>query len=130
MEQAITKKLLIVEDEPMIRHAMVEFFSTKKDIIVLAAKDGTEGLESALREHPDLIILDMVMPGMDGIDVLTALRDDPWGEKAKVMFLTNQDDPEKVAEAHAKGVYEFVLKSSMDVKELVEQVHKKMFEKP
>lgn len=124
------KKLLIVEDEPMIRHAIVEFFSRQKDLTVLAAKDGKDGLKAALQEHPDFIVTDMIMPEMDGMEMLTALREDEWGKNAKVMFLTNQDDKEKMAEARAKGVYDFILKSNMDIKEVVKEVHEKMFGTP
>jgi len=127
METIAQKKLLIVEDEPMIRHAIVETFSQEKDIIVLAAKDGKEGLEAALHEHPDYILLDIVMPVMDGMQMLEALREDEWGKDAHVMFLSNLDDSEKMAEARAKGVYDFVIKSDMDTREVVKVVRKKLF---
>ncbi len=121
------KKILIVEDEPMIRRALVDKFSEEKNLMVMSAKNGKEGLEAALREHPDFIILDMVMPIMDGMGMLSDLRADEWGKTANVMFLSNLVDTEKVAEATAKGVYEFMIKSNVDIDEIVARVRKLVF---
>ena len=122
-----TKKILIVEDEPMIRRALVDRFSEEKDFVVMSAKDGSEGLASALREHPDIILLDLVMPVMDGMDMLSDLRKDEWGSHTNVMFLSNLADSERVAEATAKGVYEFIIKSNVDINEVVKKVRKTVF---
>lgn len=124
-----TKKILIVEDEPMIRRALVDRFSEEKDFVVMSGKDGEEGLVAALREHPDIILLDLVMPIMDGMEMLTGLRKDEWGKGANVMFLSNLADSERVAEATAKGVYEFIIKSNVDINDIVEKVRKAMLGK-
>jgi len=126
-QESPTKKLLIVEDEPMIRHALVEAFSSEKDIVVLAAHDGSDGLASALHEHPDFILLDILMPMMNGMQMLSALREDAWGKQAKLMILTNIDNDDQKAEARAKGVYDFVVKSNMDTKDVVEHVRNVLF---
>ena len=117
-----TKKILIVEDEPMVRKALVEEFSEEKDIMVMSTKDGAEGLEVALREHPDFILLDIIMPVMDGMTMLELLRKDEWGKTAKVMVLSNLADTEKKSVAMAKGVKYFVIKSNVNVKLIVRKV--------
>lgn len=122
-----TKKILIVEDEPMVRRALVGKMAEEKNLVVMSAKNGKEGLEAALREHPDFILLDLVMPVMDGMEMLSILREDPWGKTVKVMFLSNLADSEKVAEAVAKGVYEFMIKSNMDVSGILAHVKKELF---
>jgi len=126
-QESPTKKLLIVEDEPMIRHALVEAFSSEKDIVVLAAHDGSDGLASALHEHPDFILLDILMPMMNGMQMLSALREDAWGKQAKLMILTNVDDDDQKAEARAKGVYDFLVKSKIEAKEVVKHVRNVLF---
>ena len=78
------KKVLVVEDERTLRDALVKKLS-KEEFTVLSAKDGKEGLDTALAEHPDLILLDILMPKMNGIEVLQKLREDEWGAKAKVI---------------------------------------------
>jgi two-component system response regulator YesN len=123
----VLKKILIVEDEPMIRHAIVETFTQMKDLTVFAAKNGKEGLETALHEHPDFILSDMVMPEMNGLEMLTELHKDPWGRDVSFVFLTNMDDAEKMAEARAKGVKDFILKSNMNVHEVSQKIHAKIF---
>ena len=57
----------------------------------LLAKNGEEGLALALQEHPDLLLVDILMPKMDGITMVKELRKDAWGETAKVIILTNFD---------------------------------------
>jgi CheY-like chemotaxis protein len=122
-----TKKILIVEDEPMVRRAMVAKMTEEKWLVIMSAKNGKEGLDAALREHPDFILLDLIMPVMDGMEMLSHLREDEWGKNAKVMFLSNLADSEKVAEAVAKGVYEFMIKSNVDVSGILAHVKKELF---
>jgi len=83
------KKVLVVEDEPSLRNALSDKF-TREDFDVLEAKNGKEGLEIALKEHPDLILLDIIMPVMDGISMLKQLRNEnEWGKHVPVIILTN-----------------------------------------
>ncbi len=127
METKETKKVLIVEDEPMIRRALVEKLSEEKKFVVMSAKNGKEGLEAAFREHPDFILLDLVMPMMDGMEMLSRLREDAWGKGVKVTVLSNLADSEKVAEGVAKGVYEFIIKSNVDVSAILTHARKELF---
>jgi CheY-like chemotaxis protein len=116
------KKLLIVEDEPMVRKALVEQFAEHKEVVVMSARDGQEGLEAAFREHPDFILLDIIMPVMNGMEMLNQLRRDDWGKNAKVMILSNLADTEKKAEATAKGVEYFIIKSNVNIRSIVRKV--------
>lgn len=84
------KKILIVEDEEAIRKAISEAF-VNQEFMTLTASDGEEGLSVSFREHPDLILLDILMPKMDGIIMLQKLRADEWGKKVPVIILTNVD---------------------------------------
>ncbi len=73
-----TKKILVVEDDVPELNALRDKF-TREGFSILTAKNGEEGLAIALREHPDLILLDIIMPVMDGITMLVKLREDSWG---------------------------------------------------
>lgn len=82
------KKVLIVEDEESMLDALSDYLETQ-DFTTLMARNGEEGLGIALREHPDLILLDILMPKMDGMIMLQKLREDEWGKNAPVIILTN-----------------------------------------
>src|SRR3989304_617137 len=82
------KNLLIIEDEMPLLKIMMEEFSNS-NIKVMGAPNGKEGLELALSKHPDLIVLDLLMPKMNGITMLKKLREDEWGKNASVIILTN-----------------------------------------
>ena len=90
------KIILITEDEKSLRSALhAKLAGSGFD--VLDAKDGEEGLQTALKEHPDLILLDLLMPKMDGMSMLRKLRADAWGKTVPVIILTNltSDDEER-----------------------------------
>ena len=82
------KKILIVEDEEIMQKAISEAFANQ-EFTTLTANDGEEGLSVSLREHPDLILLDILMPKMDGMIMLQKLRQDEWGKQVPVIILTN-----------------------------------------
>lgn len=117
------KILLIVEDEGIVKEALASQFN-EKEFGVLTASDGEEGLKTALEHHPDLILLDLVMPKMDGMTMLTKLRQDKWGINAKVIILTNLGETEKVAEAVSRGTYEYLLKVDWNIADVVDKVKK------
>jgi CheY-like chemotaxis protein len=88
-----TKRILLVEDEATIRQAIRDTLAGE-DFSITEATNGAEGLTLALLKHPDLIILDVLMPKMHGIEMYSALRSDQWGKTAQVMFLTSYtEDP-------------------------------------
>lgn len=115
------KKILIVEDEQDIREALVDKFS-REGFAVFEARNGEEGLARAFTEHPDLILLDIVMPVMDGITALNKLREDEWGKHVPVILLTNLNDDEKVANAMEKGAFGYLVKSDWKIEDVVTKV--------
>lgn len=82
------KKILIVEDEEAMQKAINAAFADQ-EFTTLTADDGEKGLSVALKEHPDLILLDILMPKMDGMNMLQRLRADEWGKTVPVIILTN-----------------------------------------
>jgi DNA-binding response OmpR family regulator len=115
------KKLLIVEDETDIREAMAEA-AKQEGFHVITAKNGEEGVNLALSEKPDLILLDIVMPIMDGHQVLEKLRNDPWGQSVKVIMLTSMDDVKNIGEASTKDITEYIIKAHNSLDDIMKQV--------
>ena len=113
--------VLIVEDEPDIREAMADAL-TSAGFHTLSAKDGVEGLSVATQEHPDVILLDLVMPNMDGNEMLGKLRQDPWGRSAKVIILTAMDDVHNVASTHEHKISDYIIKTHNSLREIVNKV--------
>ncbi len=82
------KIILVVEDERSLRDAIVDVLRLK-NFKVFEAKNGKEGVAVAFAEHPDIILLDHIMPEMEGMTALKKIRQDAWGTKVPVIILTN-----------------------------------------
>ena len=84
----MSKKILIIEDEIDLLEVLADRLAIE-GFQSIKCKNGEDGLLAAFREHPDLILLDIVMPGIDGLQVLRKLRADEWGAAVPVIILTN-----------------------------------------
>ena len=82
------------------------------------------GLKRALEFHPDVILLDLVMPKIDGFEVLKRLREDSWGKGAKVIMLTLIDRMDSIAQAVDKNVAGYLVKTNYSLDEIVGEVKK------
>lgn len=120
-----SKKILIIEDEFALRDTLKEVL-LHEGFSVVAATDGEEGLELALREHPDLVLLDIILPRMDGITMLKKLREDAWGKGVRVILLTNVDTTKEVAAAIEQGAYEYLVKSDWKIDDVVTMIKKEL----
>ena len=119
------KKILIVDDEaPSSKLLKDKFESTGFE--VLTAKNGEEGLMKAVTQKPDLILLDIVMPRLDGMTMLKKLREDEWGKGVEVILLTNLSDNDKVRQALKNNVYDYLIKSNWKLEDLVIKVKEKL----
>src|SRR6185437_13383654 len=85
----MVEKVLVVDDEPSIV-TLLKFNLEKAGFSVITAEDGKIGLEMAMEEKPDLIVLDLMLPGMDGMDVCKTLRQEKV--KTPILMLTARDD--------------------------------------
>lgn len=112
------KKILLVEDQKFLIEPLTKYLSDA-GFEVLQAFDGAEGLKSATDNHPDLILLDIIMPVMDGITMLKKLREDEWGKTAKVIVLTNLTNSESLESAKGANVADFLVKSNWRMEDLV-----------
>jgi len=101
-------KLLLVDDQPANIHALHQVFAI--DYQVLATTDGQKALDIALRQQPDLILLDVVMPGLDGFEVCRRLKADPNTRDIPVIFLTASANPESEEQGLDAGAVDFIAK--------------------
>lgn len=118
----LVKKVLIVEDEKMIADALTEVF-TSEGFMVLTAENGQIGLTSIQTQRPDIVLLDLMMPVMDGKTMLMNLRKIPEFKSLPVIVLTNAGDADSM---HATKLFgnanEFLIKSNVNMDELVQKV--------
>ncbi len=119
------KKILIVEDEVSLRGALRNKLESE-GFIVLEAGDGEKGLEIALKEHPDLILLDIIMPRADGFVMLEKMRLDPWGMGVGVMILSNLNDQAYILKSFRDNVYDYIIKTDIKIESLVEKIKAKL----
>ena len=120
--------ILIVEDEETLVKILEEKLVIE-NFKVISASDGEEGLNLALDKHPDLILLDILMPKVDGLAMLKKLREDSWGAEVQVIILTNISDPAKVSEGMSvgpEGNYEYLIKSNWSLDQIVARIKQKL----
>lgn len=89
---------------------------------MLQEADGEEGYQTALAKHPDVILLDIMMPKMNGHQTLEQIRNDPWGKNAKVIFLSSLSDAENIVHAVEKNSEDYIVKSHASLAEIVAKV--------
>ncbi len=104
-------KILVVDDEPLARKKMTHHLR-KLGYDVLEAADGAEALELAQRERPDLMVLDWIMPKVDGPTICERLKRDPTQRTMQLILMTAHDKPEQIAEGLARGADDFLSKSA------------------
>ncbi len=114
-------KILLIEDDKMLADMYITKFS-KEGMEVIRAEDGAQGLEIAKKEKPDLILLDIIMPKLDGFAVLRELRKDSDIGKTHVLLLTNLGQSEDVEKGQELGADDYFIKANHTPAEIVEKV--------
>ncbi len=120
------KKVLVVDDEDSVREIYRHEFLNSGYTVVVAA-DGEEGLLKAGEEQPDIMLLDIMLPKMSGIEVLRALKENELTKKIPVLLLTNLGEETIIKEGFELGADGYLLKVSYTPSQVVEEV-KKFFE--
>ena len=113
-----TKKTVMVIDDSIVIRKMIEIALEEEDFNIVTAVSGKEGLELVGKEKPNLVILDMMLPDMSGIEVLKSLKTD---KSLPVIMLSGKDSPQLIETAKEVGVNDFLPKPFRD-EELVEKV--------
>ncbi len=117
------KKILIAEDDNSLLSALQERF-TGEGFSVVTARDGEEGLIAVKKEEPDLILLDIRMPKMDGITMARELK--KAGTNLPIIFLTNLDDMKHIGEAIGVSKSDYLIKSDWNLDDVMKKVKAKL----
>jgi DNA-binding response OmpR family regulator len=118
-----SKKILIVEDDKDFLFILKTKF-TSEGFSVVTAEDGEEGLAAAEREKPDLIIADILMPKMDGIEMAKKIRESD--KNVLVIFLTNVKDEDYIKNIENLNEFDYLIKSDSPINDIVEKVKIKL----
>ncbi len=115
------KKIAIIEDDQAISQ-MYRMKFESEGYQVETAENGKLGLELAEKMKPDMILLDIMMPEMNGDEMLAQMREQPWGKHIKVMVLTNVGEQELPAQLSKLDVLDIILKADMTPKQVSDKV--------
>src|SRR4030042_2239731 len=116
-------KILLIEDDPFL----CSMYSSKFEIegfTVLSADNGENGLDTAKREMPNLILLDIMLPRLDGFEVLKRLKSDALTANIPVIMLTNLNQKDEYEKGRSLGAVDFLVKAHYLPTEVVEKIKK------
>jgi len=116
-------KILLVEDDPFL----LSMYSTKfelENFKVISASDGEMGLKKAKEESPDLILLDILMPKMNGFEVLEHLKDDSSTKNIPIILLTNLNQKNEIEKGLSLGADDYLIKAHFMPSEVVGKIKK------
>ena len=121
------KKILFIEDETALQKTLGEVLKQEK-YEVSSAFNGEDGLVLAKEQKPDLILLDLILPKIDGFEVLKQLKKDPETEDIPVIVLTNLEASENIGQVIELGATTYLVKAQYSLQELTEKVKKTLGE--
>lgn len=115
------KKILFIEDEAVLQKTFTEILK-KEGYKVINSLDGETGLRLARSQKPDLVLLDIVLPRLQGLDVLKALKGDPETKSIPVIIMTNLETPQEIEKALTLGATTYLLKTQYTLTEIAEKI--------
>lgn len=116
-----TSKILIVDDDDVIRETYVQIFK-QSGAEVISAKDGVDGLDLATKELPDVIMTGIVMPRMDGFQLIRAMKENVQTSKIPIAILSHLGREEDRKKAEEMGIASFIVQGTMTPNEIVSKV--------
>lgn len=119
------KKILIVEDEHALRQILVDSL-TKEGFLVLEAADGVQGYKQVTEAAPDIILLDVLMPVMDGLTMLKKIKENEKTMNIPVIMLTNIETMDTLNQALGQGAFDYIVKSDWKLDQLVGKVKERL----
>ncbi|MBI4137917.1 MAG: response regulator [Candidatus Sungbacteria bacterium] len=123
------KKILFIEDEPALQRSLTTFLQ-EKGYQAISALDGDIGMRLARNEQPDLILLDIILPKKNGIEVLKDLRADERTSRIPVIMLTNLDASAEVERAIALGAATYLVKANYSPGEVIQKIEQALTNAP
>ena len=117
------KKILFIEDESALQRTFEEALKDE-GFEMISALDGETGLKMAKEKNPDLILLDLILPKVEGMEVLKKLKEDEKTKDIPVIVLTHLEELEKVEKAMELGAKAYLVKGEYSLNEVVERIKK------
>lgn len=117
----MAKKILIIEDDKFLRDLISQKL-LKESFDIAQAVDGEDGIKKIKEEHPDLILLDLILPGIDGFEVLTQMKADPSLVSIPVIILSNLGQKEDIEKGLKLGANDFLIKAHFTPGEIIEKI--------
>ncbi len=117
----MAKKILIVEDDKFLRELIAKKL-TKENYDTVEAIDGEEGVKKVKEEKPDLILLDLILPGIDGFEVLSRIKEDPVLAQIPVIILSNLGQREDIDRGLGLGASDYLIKAHFTPGEIIEKI--------
>ncbi|KPJ56829.1 hypothetical protein AMJ49_03735 [Parcubacteria bacterium DG_74_2] len=117
------KKILIIEDDKFLRELIARKLRNENFEIVEAV-DGEEGVKKAKEEKPDLVLLDLILPGIDGFEVLQQLKSESEFGKTPVIILSNLGQQEDIEKGFKLGAIDYLIKAHFTPGEIIEKIQK------
>jgi DNA-binding response OmpR family regulator len=127
MENETKKKILVIEDDLPTQNALIDKL-TKSNFEVLRAVDGEKGLAIAFDYHPGLILLDIMIPKIDGMEIMKRLRsEEPWGKNVPIFILSNLNpNEEKIMKSIVENEPSYYLvKANSNLDDIIEKIKEK-----
>jgi DNA-binding response OmpR family regulator len=115
------KNILIVEDDRFLRELIARKL-VKEDFNISEAIDGEEGIKKIKEEKPDLVLLDLILPGIDGFEVMSKMREDPSITRIPVIILSNLGQREDVERGLKLGAVDYLIKAHFTPGEIIEKI--------
>lgn len=115
------KIILIIEDDKFLRELIAQKLR-KEDYEVLEAVDGEEGVRKVKEEKIDLILLDLILPGIDGFEVLSRIKEDPLRSQIPVIILSNLGQKEDIERGLKLGAIDYLIKAHFTPGEIIDKI--------
>jgi len=115
------KKILIIEDDKFLRE-LISNKLAKRGYELIQAVDGEQGFEKTKKEKPDVILLDLILPGIDGFEVLSKIRKEKDIAETPVLILSNLGQKEDIEKALNLGAADYLIKAHFTPEEIVEKI--------
>lgn len=117
------RKILIIEDDAFLQNLEANKLK-KSNYEIITASNGDEALEKINESNIDLILLDLILPGMDGFDILQKIKEGEKTKEIKVIVFSNLSEEKDVKKAKEMGAIDFMVKSNFSLNELIEHIDK------
>jgi len=117
----MAKTILIIEDDQFLRELIVRKI-TGEGFSALEAESGEQGIEKTKQEKPDLILLDLMLPGIGGFEVLKKIKEDKNSNSIPIIILSNLAEPEEMEKGLKMGAVDFLIKAHLTPREIIDKV--------